>query len=132
MSTEKTPLVNKLILLVLVLILGCLIILVVQLSSKPWYPPLKTPEVASHSEESPNLVSEPVRYLPVTNRASTAKPQPARPLRPDVRTVAYRPAPEPRDFFQPRVVPQFDNAAYGYSGPPDTPVVSSYGGATSA
>src|SRR3989442_258156 len=86
MSTDKTLLVNKLILIVLVLILGCLIILVVQQGSRPRNLPESPSDIASQTEEtSARLRTEPVSYLPVTNRAiikpklgSNTRPSPNR------------------------------------------------------
>ncbi len=70
MSADKAPLVNKLILLVLVLILGCLVALVVQNfrkepSRQDAPVEVATGEVETFDGRKPELVT----YLPVTNRA---------------------------------------------------------------
>src|SRR4051794_15262409 len=70
MNTDPAPLVNKLILVVLTLILGCLVIMIVRQRPAEQI----VPEAASgrQDERIDLAVKEtpvPVRYLPVTNRA---------------------------------------------------------------
>jgi len=128
MSADKTPLVNKLILVVLVLILGCLIILVVQQSSKPWNQPASSDTASKNEDSTTSVQTEPVSYLPVTNR-TIPKPTFAGVTRPSANRTSYRPAAEAPE---PLVLPTIglDNSAYGYPGLPAGALASSYGGAT--
>jgi len=130
MSTDKTPLVNKLILFVLVLILGCLIVLVVQQSSKPWNLPENTLDLANQTEDtSARLRTDPVSYLPVTNHATT-KPKLASYTRPSPNRTSDRSATETSESLAPSTVSQFDDSAYAHGGVPAGALASSYGGAT--
>jgi len=129
MSTDKTPLVNKLILIVLVLILGCLIILVVQQSSKPWNPSEST--VSYMADSATPARTETVSYLPVTNRAIT-KPKLASNARPGPGRATDRPATERAEPLASIPVGQFDDSTYGYSGVPPGALAPSYGGATTS
>ena len=101
MSTEKTPLFHKLILLVLVLILACLVILIAQQSSKSRVPADAELKTASPSEEIalPPMRERP-RYLPITNR------WPARPPRANIIPSANGPQ-DPSATAQGEELPQF-------------------------
>jgi len=85
MSAEKAPLVNKLILLVLVLILGCLAALVVQNSRKESVSPYIEDAVISDTvEPAASPPANPVHYSPVTNRVVSRSTGPIAP-RPAIR-----------------------------------------------
>ena len=88
MRTEKTPLVNKLILLVLALILGCLVVLVMQQNAARTAR-LETPPPAENAEQQPaSEPPEPVTYLPLTNRF-TFRPA-TNSVRPAIGTVNFQ------------------------------------------
>jgi plastocyanin len=107
MSSEKTPLVNKLILLVLVLILGCLVLLIAQR-----YADKREPEapstVAQNSGEDISESSPPrPSHFPLTNRARAKVSTNSIPPRRDAAVeLADHRAPNVPQTIQPSVLPQ--------------------------
>src|ERR1051325_4039574 len=78
MSVEKTPLVNKLVLLVLTLILACLVILIAQhYDARSTPPPVRTVDNTAN-EPADTTPPEPIQYAPLRPRSNSA-PASARP-----------------------------------------------------
>ncbi len=126
MSADKTPLISKLMLIVLVLILGCLVILIAQQNQRR--PPEReaSPEMASQFEEvSPEGGFARPDYVPITNRA-IARRTAANLARPGLGGVQQPAAVEVASAPPPAVEVQFDTPKpvnVGRIGPPLPPFV---------